>query len=379
MLDSIKKTLPSSDALLKFISSNSEKLQRLSGSGQVLWERSWVQSALPSHFAGLRISHSPASEKIANGIKNAKDIVEFEYSVAKWASPAGYNHRNTALVDDVESVRKWVRVFNDFAGTHYPYNLWTVTRADLSEVYELSGGSTDAFLEQCHVKMSSYTNAEGKTLKYDGAVYYPSSWIAKKIYDKYKEWRNHERFKYKDLIKWGYLDGDAVKEEGNSMLHLISSNHSEQLKAAKKEFKEKYGKEPIPAEEIESLKNCLRLEVEFRRDFLSKHGYTSIDDILKLEDRFHEESLKWLSIKNLSESLDKFSVNEYFLIDRCKRVGYKQARIDFMVKFTEQWFYKVRKSLKDKNIFVEYLDNQDFRGEINDVDKATRFELRLAA
>lgn len=378
MLDTIKLTLPSSDALLKFISSNSEKLQRLSGSGQVLWERSWVQSALPSHFAGLRIAYSPASEKIANGIKNAKDIVEFEFSVAKWASPAGYNHRNTSLIDDLESVKRWVRSFNEFAGMQYPYNMWTLTRADLSEVYTLIGGSVDAFLEQCHVKMSSYTNAEGKTHKYDGSVYYPSSWIAKKIYDKFKEWRNHEKYKYKDLIKWGYLDGDAVKEEG-SMLHLISSNHSEQLKASKRAFKEKYGKEPVPAEEIESLKNCLRLEVEFRRDFLVKHGYTSIDDILKLEDRFHTESVKWLSIKNLSESLDKFDVNEYFIIDRCKRVGYKQARIDFLQKFSLASFYRVRKSLRAKEIFVEYLQNKDFRSEINDVDVPTKFELRLAA
>jgi len=378
LLDTIKLTLPSSDELLKFIRSNSEKLQRLSGSGQVLWERSWVQSALPSHFAGLRIAYSPASEKIANGIKNAKDIVEFEFSVAKWASPSGYNHRNTALVDDVESVKRWVHSFNEFALMRYPYNLWTLVRADLSEVYKLYGGSTDAFLDQCHVKMSSYTNAEGKTHKYDGAVYYPSSWIAKKIYDKYKEWRNHEKFKYKDLIKWGYLDGDAVTK-GGDMLQLISTNHSEQLKAAKRDFKEKYGKEPMPVEEIESLKNCLRLEIEFRRDFLAKHGYTSIDDILKLEERFHDESVKWLSIKNLSECLDTFNVNEYFLIDRCKRVGYKQARIDFLQKFKKTSFYDVRKSLREKEIYVEYLQNKDFRSEINDVDVPTKFELKLAA
>lgn len=206
MLDTIKLTLPAEDHVLRFINSKSDKLQRLSGSGEVLWERSWMQSALPSHFAGLRITFSSAEEKIANGIKNAKDLIEFEFSVAKWASPSGYNHKNTALADDVEDVKRWVRAFNEFSGFRYSYNMWTLTRADLSEVYCLLGGSTDAFLEQCHVKMSSYTNAEGKTNKYDGSVYYPSSWIGKKIYDKFKEWKNHERFKYRDLIKWGYLE-----------------------------------------------------------------------------------------------------------------------------------------------------------------------------
>lgn len=378
MIDTVKLTLPAYDELIDFVNLRSDKLQRLCGNGEIVWERSWLQSSLPSHFAGLRIAYSPKAEKVANGIKNAKDIIEFEFSLAKWVSPYGYNHKNVLLLDDIESLKKWVREFNSYLGFQFPYNLWTVTRVDFAEVYNLIGGSTEQFLRQVDVKMSRYTGAENKTHKYDGSIYYPSSWIAKKIYDKYAEWKRHEGFKYKKLKAWGYLDGDAAKE-GETM-KLLAKNSHHQIKNAKKEFLEKYGKEPMLSEEIEALKNTLRLEVEFRRDFLAANGIVAIDDIIKLEERFHDESIKWLSIRNLKECLDNLSVNEYFLIDRCKRVGFKQARLEFVEKFTERTFYRTKVALKAKNIFVDFLENQDFRKEITEVDgKVSKFELRLAA
>jgi hypothetical protein len=62
------------------------------------------------------------------------------------------------------------------------------------------------------------------------------------------------------------------------------------------------------------------------------------------------------------------------MIDRCKRVGYKLARIDFG-KFSRR--VSIVCEIFDKSVLLN-LDNQDFRGEINDV-VITRFELKLAA
>ena len=69
------------------------------------------------------------------------------------------------------------------------------------------------------------------------------------------------------------------------------------------------------------------------------------------------------------------TATEYHIVDLVKRVGLADAKIVFLEEKSEPTWYRVKRQLKAKDVFLESIINEDFRGEIQSVDNVADFQL----
>jgi hypothetical protein len=234
----------------------------------------------------------------------------------------------------------------------YEFDLlkFTPCRVDLSQNFILKEGSIDDYLRSLELKFSSHPNGEKKLMRYDGAIQYGSTWIGKKIYSKFKEFESIEKRKHRKLY---------LMTEG-------------------REMKKQDGKRPLNETEISELVRMLRFEVEFRKKFLQKKGVHSIASIPDLLARFESEKQKYLTVKNIREGNVSLSGTEYKIVDLCKRYGYSGAKEQYMSEHSEQAWYKHRKNLQMKGVYLEAIINTDWRLDIKSADYKNEFVLEVA-
>lgn len=355
MIDTIKLAYPYDEKLENILNEYKHKLQKLSPDGSVVWSKEWVQDSLPSHFAGLRIMFQKSRELKELGFRGCPSLIYFEFSLQKWVSPNGYNNRNTVLDYDIQALDMWFRALSDFTGYGFDYAKFQVYRIDLAQNFLLEGNvGVQDFLRALEIKFSRHTDGE-KVRRYDGALYYSSRWVTKKIYWKWLEFMQVERLKR--IIATDEIGEGAMSDE----------------KGIKTD-----GFQGLTNQEIQELPRMLRFELSFKRPFLKKNGVCQVYDIEKLRDRFEAEKKKYTTVQRIKEGLD-FTNAEYKVIDLCKRYGYNGAKAEFLKGASIQYFYKVKRSLMTKCVHLECIDNTEWRMDIKAADSQSDYVLRLAS
>jgi hypothetical protein len=122
----------------------------------------------------------------------------------------------------------------------------------------------------------------------------------------------------------------------------------------------------------------LRFEVEFRKKFLQKKGIHSIESIPVLLERFETEKQKYLTVKNIREGNVTLSSTEYKIVDLCKRYGYQGAKEQYMLERSEQAWFKHRRNLIAKSVYLEAIINVDWRLDVERADSMNEFILEVA-
>jgi hypothetical protein len=140
---------------------------------------------------------------------------------------------------------------------------------------------------------------------------------------------------------------------------------------------EQNGKRPLSSDEVSELVRMLRVEVEFRRTFLKKNNTTSIDSIPDLLARFEEEKAKFITVKKLREGVTLTS-GEYYVVDLCKRYGYQDAQQEFLKMKNLRTWYRIKKSLRSKGVYLECILNSDWRLDIEAADNLEDYVLEVA-
>lgn len=355
MIDTIKLSYPYDLKLVEIFEEYKHKLQKLSPNGSVIWSKEWVQDSLPSHFAGLRIMFQCSKDLKELGFKNCPSLIFFEFSLQKWISPSGYNNKNTGLDYDIELLNMWFKSLAEFTRYDFDYSKFQVYRVDLAQNFILQGNvSVEDFLRALEIKFSKHTDGE-KVRRYHGSLYYSSRWVTKKIYWKWLEFMQVERLKRSIAIQ-DVTGGDDMSE----IKGLVNDAGI-----------------GLTNGEIRDMARMLRFELSFKRPFLKKNGVCQIYDIEKLKDRFEAEKRKYTTVQKLKQGLE-FTSAEYQVIDLCKRYGYNGARTEFVKTATERYFYKIKRSLMTKGVFLECIFNSEWRLDINSSDGVLDYELKIA-
>jgi hypothetical protein len=357
VIDTIKLSYPVFPELVTLIEANRERLVKLSPSGEVVWEKSWVKDALPSHFEGLRMSLLDGKGLRNQGFTNARTLVQFEFSLQKWQSETGYNNKNTTIEQDLEAFDRWISLLSDCCGFQFEKELFELYRVDLSQNFILQGvSSVEEYLRALDVKFSRHPNGENVT-KYKGCIFYGSSWISKKIYWKWLEFQEIERKKKKNY----YIDRMI---EGENTMGSVFYMHN--------------GKKPLTSEEINGMLRMLRFELGYKRTYLDRTGIIRIPDIPKLLDKYEEERQRYMTVKKLGDGI-RLSNAEYVIVDLCKRYGVNGAKAEYCKTHTERAWYKHKRNLVSKGVYIESILREDWLQEIQQTDNLCDFELRLAA
>lgn len=351
MIDTIRLAYPSSPYLISFFEKHSERLQKLSADGEIEWERSFCQKSLPSSFGGLRVMIQRASE--SPSFVKLRDLILFEFSLQKWSSDTGYNESNTSLEDDLLALDGWIGLLSHEVGYDFKTSLFDVQRVDFSTNYILKKGSVPDYLRSLELKFSRHENGEKKLMRFDGAVQYGSSWIGKKLYHKFAEFISSKGYRKKHKALYDKL------AEGVPMNEIRILNG---------------GKRLLNENEISSLARTLRFEVEFRRKFLAKANLTKIVDLPKLLERFDEEKKHYLTVKKITEGAN-LSSSEFQVVELCKRLGPTGAKQEFLKTKNPATWYRIKKRLQAKDIYIESIINSDWRLDVETADNCLDFEL----
>jgi len=354
LIDTIKLSYPADETLINLFGSYAERIQKLSADGEILWEKSYCQTSIPSSFSGLRVTVQNAQEMQLQGFKVSKSLIFFEFSLQKWQSDTGYNEKNTSIEDDFYALVEWI----DLLSTVFKYNFesknFELYRVDLSQNYILEKGSVPEFLRSLELKFSRHENGEKNLMRFPGAIQYGSRWIGKKIYYKLAEFQQ------------GYY-----KQKADLYRQLAEGVSMEKIKVLNG------GKRLLNEVEITKLARTLRFEVEFRRMFLKKHNIKKIVNLPQLVARFDKEKKHYLTAKKISE-VTNLSGAEYQVVDLCKRHGATVAKQEFCRIKTERYWYKIKRQLQAKDIFIESITNEDYRLEIEKADCLKEFTLSVA-
>ena len=354
MIDTIKLAYPYDERLANILEQYKIKLQKLSPDGSIIWSKEWIQDHLPSHFAGLRIMFQKSRDLKDMGFRGCPSLIYFEFSLQKWISSTGYNNKNTELDYDIQVLDMWFKAISDFTGYDFDFAKFTVYRIDLAQNFILEGNlPVEDFLRALEIKFSRHTDGE-KVRRYPGALYYGSRWVTKKIYWKFLEFMQVERLKRA-------INTDDVTEGGDMAEKGLKTDGFGGLSGA----------------EIKELGRMLRFELSFKRPFLKKNGVCQIYDIQKLRERFEVEKRKYTTVQKLKANAD-FSNSEYRLIDYCKRYGYNGAKAEFLKTVTDRQFYRIKRSLLTKGVFLECIDNSEWRLDVQTADSQSDYVLRVA-
>lgn len=291
------------------------RFTKMSASGEIINDYIKPDARnLPSSFSGLWIGKVSTKKFNWRGHEFPIDWFVWEFSLHKCYDGNGYNDRNVRFADAMCNLMDWLRKFSRLLDFSFRLDEIKVFRCDLSENYDFTGHNCTVydFIENIDYKASRVRESRD-IQRYKSSVFYPSRWITKKIYVKYDE--------YKHLCK--------------------------------------QGKKPLQLERVEKMKNMIRLEMEFRSEYLRQNHITKIYDLRKLRIEFQKEKNKLMTAKILSSDYDeyisqnKISHAENNLVTMVKELGYVKAKKTFIENYGERKFYRVKKSLQSKKIFIE--------------------------
>lgn len=356
MIDTIRLAYPLNPYLKSLVDTRSTRLMKLSPSGEVVWDKGFCQDDLPSHFSGLRIYVQESSALLKAGFRGARSEVFFEFSLHKYLSETGYNNRNMPLDTAMSGLDTWITAAGCELGFAFNPESFRPQRVDLARNHHLINGALTDFLRCSEIKLSRYNHADEKLHKYPGCLFYGSSWMGKKIYDKYAEFMDVERKKRKTHYNDGFIAGETSELKGCDF----------------------EGKRGLTFEEIRDMKNMARFEVGFKASYLKRHGVEKIVSIPKLLAAFHEQEKKFLTVERLKAGVS-LSILESFTVDLVKRHGKDAAKLEFLKQRSLRSWYRVQRDLLCKGIDLDCILNEDYRGEIARIDNLKHFEFRLAA
>lgn len=356
LIDTIRLSYPASETLIKIFDKYSERLQKLSPDGEILWEKTYCQNALPSSFSGLRVNLQLASDMQAQGFNTKRNLIFFEFSLQKYQSDTGYNESNTTLENDIDVLKNWVRLLTWMLDYDFVENLFELYRVDIATNFILECGSIPEFLRSLELKFSRHVNGEKKLMRFDGALQYASRWIGKKLYHKLPEFFSSNGYfkKHKDF--YNLLAGGADMEK----IRALNG-----------------GKRLLTDDEMTTLGRTLRFEVEFRRMYLKKHNITKIVDLVQLKERFEKEKQHYMTSKKLTEGLT-LSPSEYYVVELCKRHGPTEAKNEYLKTRKERTWYHTKKQLIGKGVYIDSILNQEWRAEIEKSNSFEEFKLIVA-
>lgn len=354
MIDTIRLAYPADARIIALLDSYAERLQKVSPEGEVIWEKTFCNEVLPSHFSGLRVTLQTGSDMRKNGFTKGRSLVFFEFSLQKWQSDTAYNNENTDVETDLLALDGWISYLGFTLGFYFKPELFEVYRVDLSQNYILENGSVPDFLRSLELKFSRHENGEKKLMRFDGAIQYGSRWIGKKLYHKFGEFNKHYFKNKADLYRLYY--------GGTPMSEIRKMNAGHRL---------------LTEKEITELTRMLRFEVEFRRMFLQRNNITRVKDIPALVERFEKEKETFLTVKTIPNNAS-FSDAEYKVIDLCKRHGLTVAKQKYLETKSRRSWFRIKSTLASKGVRLESILNADWRVDVATADNLKEFRLRVA-
>lgn len=345
MIDTIKLAYPLDRELFHLLESKSERLQKLSPDGELLWEKSVVQgNCLPSHYSGLRVT-TRRSEDLNSGFRGKsvlQDLAFFEFSLQKWQSPSAYNNMNSHLETDLEALAVWIRELSKVLGYIFNPELFTLFRVDLSRNYLLMNAKPADYLRSLELRFSRHPDSELRMSRTGSGVFLRSNWMGKKIYHKGQEFMDVERKKRK-IYSVAYMAGERL-ESGELAIEAYDDKIV-----------------PLSPDEISDMMRMLRFECEYKNHFLNRYAFKTINDIGLLKERFESEAAKFMNIPVLIQGDSRLNAREEQVINLVRRVGYQEAKNIFISKHSRPTWYRIQQDLKKQSIHLEALDNIEYR------------------
>lgn len=343
MIDTIKLAYPMDRTLYRLLDENAEKLQKIAPDGEVLWEKSVVRGdCMPSHYSGLRITTRTKRDLIEAGfdpkfIDCEKDVAFFEFSLQKYQSPSAYNNHNSSVENDLLALTEWVKQLSIALGYLFSLERFELYRVDLSQNFMVRNAHPTDVIRCLELHLSRNPEADSKTERNGHMIALRSSWLGKKLYYKGQEFLDVERKKHRLVYNDAYMAGDS--DQINPSLV-----------------------QPLSYSEINDLMSMIRFELEFKRAYLKRYGMGKVISILSLVERFNAEKAKFLNVPVLSRGdYDMMSPQENQLID-CVRVnGYTNAKNIFIGRYSTRTFYRIKRGLASRSIYLESMENIENR------------------
>lgn len=350
MIDTIKLSYPLDYTLFRILDNNAERLQKVSPDGEILWEKSLNRGDfMPSHYSGLRVTTRRKQDLLNagfSGLEKIKDVAFFEFSLQKWQSPSAYNNKNTRLETDMAALLDWIKKLSSALDYVFVPEKFSLYRVDLSQNYLLNNSSPKDYLRCLELSFSRHPESDSKTERNGHMIALRSAWVGKKIYYKGQEFLDVERKKHRSIYTDSYCGGD---KENDNPCDLV----------------------PLTPQEIDLLMRMVRFEVEFKRQYLSRYDMTTINDIPKLTERFDNEKSKYINIPILVKGEFKgallLSAIENMIVDSVRRFGLKEAKNQYVARYSERSWYRNKRNLAARNIYLEALDNLEYRLEGADI------------
>ena len=338
MIDTIKLAYPLDSELDRLLETKSELLQKISPDGEVLWQKYMMNNVdMPSHYPGLRVTFRRRQDLKDAGYKvnpSLPNVAFFEFSLQKYQSQSAYNNRNTTLQTDLIALAAWINVLSAVLGYPFDPDQFELCRVDLSMNFLVLNASPVDMIRSLELSFSRHPDSDGKMSRYGHAISLRSRWLGKKLYYKFKEFLDIERKKWK-IYSDKYCDGDAV-------------NYTDKIV-------------PLSAYEINDLSRMLRFECEFKLPYLKRHEDRRIQDIELLCVRFESEKAKYTTVPVLIDGDPRFSAREEHIINLVRRLGLREAKHSFIQRNSERSWYRVKRELAAKSLYLEALDNIEQR------------------
>lgn len=351
LIDTIKIAYPMSQTLYRILEERSERLQKISPDGDIVWEKSFVSgSCMPSHYSGLRITTVTRRDLIEMGfnsdfIDTENDLAFFEFSLQKWQSPSAYNNYNSTIENDLLALRSWITELSSVLEYVFSPDLFRLYRVDLSRNLFLLNCHPPLFIRSIELNFSKHAESDSRLSRHSTSVSLRSNWIGKKIYYKFQEFMDVERKKHFSVYTPAYLAGETDCERPDDC-----------------------GFEPLTLEEIKELSSMVRFEMEFKRAYLKRYNMCKIIDITRLVDRFETELDKVFNVPLITnEQLSTMTLQERSLVSLIQDFGYSSGKSAFLNQYSPRYFYKLKKSLLGRGIDLDNLDNIKNRASVKDL------------
>ena len=344
MIDTIKLAYPLDSHLYDLLESRSERLQKISPDGDILWEKSYVQDDfMPSHYSGLRITTRLKKDLEAVGYKvkaSCPDLAFFEFSLQKYQSRSAYNNWNSRLETDMNALVYWVADLSGAIGFPFSVNRFSLNRVDLSENFLVLNAKPTDFIRSLELSFSRHPDSVARMSRTGHSIWLKSRWMGKKLYYKGQEFLDIERKKRK-IYSDKYCNGEIEASTGDI--------------------------EPLTPAEINDLMRMVRFECEFKLMYLERNSVKKINDIPTLVERFETEKAKYMKIPVLVKGDLRLSAREEQVINLVRRVGFHEAKKDYTQSHSERSWYRIKRELAARSIFLEALDNLEHRFQGNEV------------
>ncbi len=365
MIDTLKVSYPLDRRLAVLLDEKSERLQKVSPDGEVLWEKSVVRgNCMPSHYSGLRITTRKKKDLLDMGFinlqeSNLPDVAFFEFSLQKYQSPSAYNNKNTDLDVDIQAFYVWVSALSSALEYDFLIAQFELQRVDFSRNYLIQNSTVLDFLRSLELTFSRHPTADTRLERKGSGLFFKSSWLGKKLYYKYQEFMDVERKKHSGIYTEKRLSGVAELD-------------------AYCDF------QPLTCAEIDELTRMVRFEIEFKQHYLKRYSVKKIDDVINLLDRFNIEKEKYMEVPLLTKgdlcSSLGLTAAQHQIIDMVRRYGFKEARNQYIqLKSLRSW-QRNKSELSAKHIHLEALDNREYRSmtDIFHNPEVLNFQLELA-